>query len=99
MSLENRIKRLEEETPRGYRTFDADGKPVIQSDLPGLEWFAWATELFRSRRETAKAELRRQLERSVGPDAGGGHLYELALALAYGPEQPPNSAPAGRAKR
>jgi hypothetical protein len=84
--IENRLQALEESTPSGYTTFDTEGKPVIQAHLPALEWMQWATKLLQSRgRDAEKAELRRQLARSTGADAGGGHMYQLVSALCVGP--------------
>src|SRR5258707_14808106 len=87
-NIEGRITELEQSTPRGYGTFDRDGKPVITSDLPAREWLRWATNLFNSRGRTAEKEaLRQQLNRSVGTDNCGGRLYELVAALAHGPAE------------
>lgn len=85
-SVESRLEKLEESMPRGYRTFDRNGKPVIESDLPAREWLEWATALLQSRgRTAAKEELRRQLARSTGLDSARGFLYQLVSVLADGP--------------
>jgi hypothetical protein len=85
-SIESRLEELENSMPRGYTTFDGNGKPVIQSDLPALEWYMEALALLRSRgREPAKERLRAQLAASVDVDNGGGYLYQMLAALAVGP--------------
>jgi hypothetical protein len=84
--LQRRITDLVARGPRGYGTCDADGQPVIQSELPGLEWFGAANHLLHSPdHEAEKRALRQQLDRSVGNDNCGGRLYELVAALAHGP--------------
>jgi hypothetical protein len=83
MSIEARLRALEEQAPKGYKTFDADGQPVIQSEMDGLDWYMWATNLLRSKgKKKEKALLISQLVRSEGQDNGGGSLYEMVLALA-----------------
>jgi len=85
-SIESRLEELENSMPRGYTTFDGNGKPVIQSDLPALEWYMEALALLRSRgREAAKERLRAQLAASVDVDNAGGYLYQMLAALAVGP--------------
>jgi hypothetical protein len=85
-NIESRIAELEDSIPRGYTTFDGNGKPVIQSDLPALEWYMEALALLRSRgREAAKERLRAQLAASVDVDNAGGYLYQMLAALAVGP--------------
>jgi hypothetical protein len=87
-NIENRIRALEDSTPKGYTTFDADGRVVIRSELPALEWYLSALELFTSRGRTAqKEELRSQLARSKGSDSSGGRIYEAVAACAHGPEE------------
>jgi hypothetical protein len=82
-NIESRIEELEDSMPRGYTTFDSDNKPVIQSSLPGLEWYRWAITLLGSRgHKQEKAFLIAQLERSEGRDNSGGLLYEMVLAMA-----------------
>jgi hypothetical protein len=77
-SVESRLEKLEEITPRVYTTYDTQGRPVIQSDLPALEWMRGATALLQARgRGAAKAALRAQLARSAGPDGDRGYLYQL----------------------
>lgn len=86
MNIETRLRKLEEGTPGAYRTFDANGKPAVESDLPAPDWFRASLALLRSRgREAEKEELRRQLRRSVGPDSYKGRLYEVIGAMAEGP--------------
>jgi hypothetical protein len=85
-NVRKEIAKLADELPKGYTTFDSDGLPVIQSEMGGLDWFGWATELLNSPgRRAEKARLRDQLERSVGADNGGGRLYEVVAAMATGP--------------
>lgn len=84
MSLEKRIRALEESTPGGYATYDGDNNIVVNSSLPALEWYRAACQLLSSRREGAKAELRAQLARSVRA-ADGGHLFELVAVFDRGP--------------
>jgi hypothetical protein len=92
-NLRKEIAKLSEGVPGGYKTFDADGKVVISSDLPALHWFRWAIELLRSPgRQAEKAELRAQLEASTGEDGDHGHLYEVIAAMACGPVGRPASA-------
>ena len=87
-NIEGRLKTLEDATPNGYRTTDSEGNVVIESKLPALAWFRWATKLFHGRgRRAEKDELRKQLARSVGPDGGGGYLYQIIAAQASGPEK------------
>jgi|SRR5580658_6378432 hypothetical protein len=82
-NVRKEIAKLAEELPKGYGTFDADGKPVIKSELDGLDWYMWATNLLRSKgKKKEKALLISQLVRSEGQDNGGGSLYEMVLALA-----------------
>lgn len=88
MSIENRLKALEECAPQGYRTYDANGAVVIQSDLDGLSWYVWATNVIRGKgNPKQKALLISQLMRSEGQDNAGGSLYELILALAETPHE------------
>jgi hypothetical protein len=83
MNVESRLKALEECAPRGYKTFDRDGKVVIQSTLDALDWYVAAANLLRSvGHQKEKALLISQLTRSAGQDNCGGSLYEMALALA-----------------
>jgi hypothetical protein len=85
-NVRREIAKLAEELPKGYGTFDSNGKPVIVSQLDGLDWFSWATNLLRARgRAKEKAALRAQLSRSSGDDNGGGRIYELVAALDAGP--------------
>lgn len=81
-NVRKEIAKLADELPKGYGTFDANGKPVIKSELDGLDWYIWAHKLLQSRgREADKALLRAQLARSEGDDNGGGRIYELVMAL------------------
>ena len=83
------IRVLEAATARGYMTFDLDGQPVIQSDLPALGWYQSVVSLLQSRgHEAEKAALRTALKRSIGPDNGQGALYQLVAAIAFGPREP-----------
>jgi hypothetical protein len=92
-SIEMRLQALEKSVPRGYETFNADSQPVIQSDLPALEWIAWTSALLRSRAcEAEKAKLRAQLAASRGADGDGGYLYQVVAVMAYGPVAGPDSA-------
>lgn len=85
MSIETRIRILEERAPKGYGTFDAEGRPVIQSDMDGLDWYMWALELLQSRgRKAEKEKLRAQLAASVDADNAGGRLYELVASFDAG---------------
>ncbi len=85
-NLRKEIAKLGETVPHEYQTFDADRKVVINSPLPSLAWYEWATELLGSRgREAEKRALREQLENSEGLDSCGGHLYELIAAVFNGP--------------
>jgi hypothetical protein len=99
--LQRRIAAIVARRPKGYEAYDGEGQPTIQSDLPPLDWVTSAMDLFRSKgRQAEKAALRARLERSEGPDNGGGRLYEIAAAMAAGPvKQPPASAPLGRRAR
>jgi hypothetical protein len=84
-SLRKRISELSKNVPQGYATYDSNGRPVIQSALRGLEWFAWATSLLRSKGcLTEKSELLWKLRVSVGPDNSGGNLYEFLCASVGG---------------
>jgi len=86
MSIDKRIEALEQTVPKGYVTFDADGQPAIQSDLPALEWVQAAQKLLRSRgREAEKAELKKQLTHSVGADGDDGYVYQVVAGMAAGP--------------
>jgi hypothetical protein len=85
-NLRKEIAKLGESVPGAYKTFNSDGQPVIQSDLPALEWFEWATALLRSSgRKAEKAELRAQLAASTGVDGDGGYLYQAVAVMACGP--------------
>jgi hypothetical protein len=85
-NVRKEIAKLAEELPKGYGTFDADGKPVIVSQLDGLDWFAWAMNLLQSKGHQKEKELlRAQLSRSTGDDNAGGRIYELIAALDAGP--------------
>lgn len=92
--LQRRIAELVARAPKGYETVDAEGRPVIQSELPALQWYVASLKLLQSRgREEEKRVLRSQLARSVS-NPGGSRLHELVSACDAGPvEQPPVSAP------
>ena len=84
-SIGSRLAALEDSIPRGYGSFDREGKPVIRSPLTAIKWFGAACDLFRSPgREEDKRVLREQLSASVGRDNGGGHLYEMVNAMFEG---------------
>ena len=84
-NIENRLRALEESTPKGYETVDAEGRPVIQSELPALQWYIASLKLLQSRgREEEKRVLRSQLARSVS-NPGGSRLHELVAACDAGP--------------
>jgi hypothetical protein len=88
-NVRKEIAKLAEELPKGYGTFDSNGKPVIVSQLDGLGWFSWAMNLLRSRgHQEEKDLLRAQLSRSSGDDNCGGRIYELIAALDAGPADP-----------
>jgi hypothetical protein len=85
LNIEVRIKRLEEEIPEGYGTFDSQGRTLIHSLLPGLQWFRAACGLVAGTGpDEEKKFLRKQLAASVGRDNAGGYLYQLVHALACG---------------
>ena len=89
MSLEKRLRALEEGVPKGYTTYDADGQPMIQTDLSAPEWYAAALKLLRSPgREKEKADLLWRLRASVGPDNSGGQLYEMLSSFFSGGLEP-----------
>jgi hypothetical protein len=79
-NIEGRIAELEDSTPRGYTTYDDQGRVVIQSALPPGEWYRWATGVLQGRRGTARTQLLDQLARSAR-SAGGGLLHEYLLAM------------------
>lgn len=78
--IEGRIEALEGSTPRGYTTYDAQDRPIIQSDLPLKEWFTWAERVLRGRRSAAQTALVDQLARSARA-ADGSLLHEYLLAV------------------
>jgi hypothetical protein len=85
-NLESRLRELEDSMPRGYTTFDSQGRPIIHSLVTGLQWFKAACDLFDSPGRDEEKELMRQhLAASVGQDNGGGYLYQLIEAMADGP--------------
>jgi len=84
MSLKKRMEVLESSVPKGFTTYDANGEPVIESDLDSMEWYLSAVRLFESRgREAEKKQMRAQLKRSVSSNAGS--MHELAAVLYHGP--------------
>ncbi len=85
--LRKQIADLAGQVPKGYRAFDSEGKPIIQSRLPGPEWLRAADKLLRSRgREAEKAELLWKLRHSTGFDGSGGFLYQYVCAYVSGRE-------------
>jgi hypothetical protein len=94
LNIETRLRALEERMPKGYTTFNANGVPVIQSDLSALEWMVWAFELLRSPgREAQKRALRALLEASTDVDGDKGYLYLAVAAMAHGPVTAPDFSP------
>ncbi len=79
-NLGSRLAALEESTPGGYRTYDDQGRPVIQRDLSALRWMQWADGVLRGSDEAKKAMLRDQLSRSVRSE-DGNRLFELLRAM------------------
>lgn len=92
MNLQSRLTALEESTADGYRTYDADGQPVIQSDLPTFEWMLKAKETLRNGTTEQKEILRDQLARSVRAN-DGGRLFELIRVMDHGPVECTTDAP------
>jgi hypothetical protein len=83
--LEARVTVLEEGTPEGYRTYDADGAVVIDSVLAPEEWIKSAMQVIRdSSRQVEAATLRDDCLRSVR-SRGGDRLYEVIAVMAFGP--------------
>lgn len=79
-SIESRIEELEGSIPRGYTTFDSNGRPVIQSNLPLAEWVRWAFSVLSGRRGETRRRLLDDLSRSER-SADGSLLHEYLLAI------------------
>ena len=85
-NLQGRLAALEESTPGGYRTYDASGEVLIDSQLPVLKWMLEAKTILRDGSPEQKSILRDRLARSVRSESGD-RLFELVRVLAWGPIQ------------